>query len=411
MTTRSLVRECEREIDTALDRMDGIEFLWLSPDEKAESLRALMRLETRIAATRLRLLAVAGDVAEKSGARDIGTWLQHAARVDRGMARRTMALAQALDQRWSVVAAAHRAGEVSTEQADTIARALDALPDDVGVEVLARAEQVLVGHASTYAPRALRVLGRRILDVVAPEVGEDHERRQLEEEERRARQTTRLTTQSHGDGTATIRIRMPEASVDRLTTYLHAITNPRRPDGSPGHTDAMREVPYATRLGHAFCALLEQLDPAALPAHGGTATTVLVTIPLEELLSGLGVATTGSDGRITAGQARRLACTAKIVPVVLGAKSQILDLGRAQRLFTAAQRRALAFRDKRCRAVGCDIPADWAEAHHLHAWSRGGATDLSNAVLLCSHHHHLAHDDRYLHDRLPNGDLRFHRRT
>ncbi|WP_442940300.1 DUF222 domain-containing protein [Nocardioides sp. B-3] len=137
----------------------------------------------------------------------------------------------------------------------------------------------------------------------------------------------------------------------------------------------------------------------------------MVTIPLDKLLAGIGVATTGTDGRITASEARRLACTGNIVPVVLGGKSEVLDVGGAQRLFTAAQRRALAVRDKRCRARGCDMPAARSEAHHLHAWSQGGKTDLTNAILLCSHHHHRAHDDRYLHDRLPSGDLRFHRRT
>ena len=35
---------------------------------------------------------------------------------------------------------------------------------------------------------------------------------------------------------------------------------------------------------------------------------------------------------------------------------------------------------------------------------------VTDGVLLCSHHHHRAHDDRYLHERTPSGDLRFHRR-
>ncbi|HYG92222.1 MAG TPA: HNH endonuclease signature motif containing protein, partial [Nocardioides sp.] len=64
----------------------------------------------------------------------------------------------------------------------------------------------------------------------------------------------------------------------------------------------------------------------------------------------------------------------------------------------------------RCRAEGCTIPATWCEAHHLHPWSQGGPTDLANGVLLCSYHHHRAHDHRYTTDRLPNGDYRFHRR-
>ncbi len=410
MTTGHHVQECEQAIAAALDKVDEVEFLYLSPTEKVDSLLALEGLEARLTATKLRLLAAAGDVAEVSGARDIGTWFQQAARVDRGPARRAMTLAKALELRWSALGAAFRAGAVSAAQADTIARALDDLPDAVGSDIVALAERVLVEHAATYAPRELRALGRRILDVIAPEIGEEDARKQLEDEERHARKKTSLTTQAHGDGTTTIKIRLPDASADRLTTYLHAWTNPRRPDGSPGRTDAMSESPYPTRLGHAFCALLEHLDPAELPLHGGTATTVMVTIGWDALMSGLGMASTGTD-QMTAGEARRLACTANLVPIVLGGKSEILDVGRARRLFTAAQRRALAVRDGRCRAHGCDMPADWSEAHHLHPWSRGGNTDLDNAILLCSHHHHRAHDDRYLHDRLPTGDLRFHRRT
>lgn len=411
MTTAHLVHECEQAIAAALDKVAAVEFLYLSPADKAASLVALQRLETRIAATRLRMLAVADDLADETGARDAGTWVQQATRMDRGAARRSMTLAKALDRQWHALAEAHAAGDVTTAQADTIAKALDDLPDDVGADVLAQAEAALIAFAADFAPQELRRLGRRILGVVAPEVGEEHERKRLEDEERHARKKTCLTSHSHGDGTTTIRIRVPDSAAERLATYLHAWTNPRRPDGSPGRTDAMREMPYAARLGHAFCALLEHLDPARLPVHGGTATTVMVTIALDTLMTGLGVATTGTGGSMTAGEVRRLACTANLVPLVLGGTSEVLDLGRGQRLFNAAQRRALGVRDKRCRAEGCDVPAAWSEAHHLHPWGHGGHTDLANAILLCSHHHHRAHDDRFDHERLANGDVRFHRRT
>ena len=57
------------------------------------------------------------------------------------------------------------------------------------------------------------------------------------------------------------------------------------------------------------------------------------------------------------------------------------------------------------------MPAAWCETHHPHPWSTGGKTNLDNAALLCSHHHHRAHDARYLTNRTPNGDYRFTRRT
>ena len=148
-----------------------------------------------------------------------------------------------------------------------------------------------------------------------------------------------------------------------------------------------------------------------MPVHGGAATTVLVTLDLDTLRGRLGVAHVG-DEPISAGEARRLACTAGIIPVVLGGQGQVLDLGRTRRLFTPAQRKALAMRQPTCRGEGCDIPAAWCEAHHGgDPWSRGGRTDLADGVLLCSFHHHRAHDHRYLSDRLAGGGVRFHRRT
>ena len=116
-----------------------------------------------------------------------------------------------------------------------------------------------------------------------------------------------------------------------------------------------------------------------------------------------------SNLTMSATEARRMACTANIIPVVLGAKGEILDLGRTRRLFSAAQRKA-TLRDGGCRAEGCTVPARWCEAHHLNPWSGGGRTDLDDGVLGCSFHHHLFHDAAYTHEFLPNGDIRFHRR-
>ena len=156
----------------------------------------------------------------------------------------------------------------------------------------------------------------------------------------------------------------------------------------------MTRLPYPRRLGQAFCQFLEAIDPTRLPVHGGDATTVIVTIPLASLKAQLGAAdllgaglVPGDDltgDRITAAQARRLACTAKILPAVLGGDSLPIDLGRAKRLFTPAQRKALLIRDQTCRAEGCDTPGTWCDAHHTDPWHTGGPTDLANAVLLCS---------------------------
>jgi hypothetical protein len=71
----------------------------------------------------------------------------------------------------------------------------------------------------------------------------------------------------------------------------------------------------------------------------------------------------------------------------------------------------MALENPFCAAHGCDIPAEWCEAHHEVPWALGGNTDLADGVLLCPFHHHRAHDPRYELTRDPDGSIRFHRRN
>ena len=121
-----------------------------------------------------------------------------------------------------------------------------------------------------------------------------------------------------------------------------------------------------------------------------------------------GVLDTGE--RISPALARRLACEAGIIPIVLGGKSQPLDLGRRRRLFTDHQRIAMQIRDRGCAAEGCDRTTG-LHAHHKRRWTDGGTTDLDHGVSLCSWHHARAHDTGYQTTYHPNGDVSFHRRT
>ncbi len=424
------ILEAAADIGAVLKRVADVNPTFMSTGEKAAALRELGAVEARLVELRLRVLAEAGEVAELTAAHDVDEWVAVATRGRFEDARADLVLARALDRRYAAVSAGLRAGEVNLAQARVISLALDDLPAEVPADVLALAEATLVGHAARFGPRQLARLGRRILDVVAPEIADAVEARRLAALEAEARRRTRLTLRRVGDGTTRIAGLLPDAAATRLATYLHAFTNPRRPD----HTDAgeptgrlpgvgvdpVARLGYPRRLGEAFCQLLETLDPTRLPLHGGDATTVVVTVSLDALRAELatadlltGALVPGPDHagvQITAQEARRLACTATIIPAVLGGDSEFLDLGRARRLHTPAQRRALRLRDRTCRAEGCDIPAPWCEAHHWHPWSAGGTTDLDNGILLCTHHHHRAHDQSFETSRTPNGDVRFHRR-
>jgi hypothetical protein len=137
---------------------------------------------------------------------------------------------------------------------------------------------------------------------------------------------------------------------------------------------------------------------------------MMVHVKYQNLLDGLASARLDTGVHASAGQARRLACNAGIVPVVLGGDSEVLDLGRVRRLHSTAQRRALSVQYDSCAAEGCERPFAWCEIHHPHAWSEGGETSLDNGIPLCGHHHRRAHDDRFTLTILPTGEARFRRR-
>lgn len=417
------IRACVTEIGSALDLVAEAQPLYLSTGEKADTLRELAKVEARLAELRLRVLASAGDVADAEGSRDVAAWWSHHTLSEPDAARADDRLAHALDQRRTQLAAALASGRCSVAQARVIVRALDELPDHVGQEIVASAEATLVAYAEHFRPSELRRLGRRILDIVAPEIADAEEARRLADLERHADRKTRLSLRPLGDGTTRLSGLLPDVAAHRLKTYLEAFASPRAATSSTaGEPDAEAcgrrapadRMPYPRRLGRAFCAVLEHLDPAKLPHHGGDATTLMVTMTLDQLraeLATAGILSPDAVDGLTAGEARRLACTAGIIPVVLGGRSEILDLGRTRRLFSPAQRKALRLRDRQCRAEGCTVQATWTEAHHVRSWVAGGRTDLDNAILLCNHHHHRAHDTCYAPDLLPNGDVRFRRRT
>ena len=398
-------------ISEQLDKATAFNPTFVPTTDKATTLRELCAIVTRAQGLLLSVMAASSDVADEQGARSVGDWYAATTRHDHRPSAGLDHLARSLDTDHPHLGAAVRDGRVNLDQAHVIVHALGELPtDDVTPDIRERAELHLIGLAGDFAPTPLRRLARKVLEVVAPEISEEAERRALEREEQLAAERTRLSLTPLGDGTTRLNGRISDAAAARMRTYLEAFASPRR---TAAEGDGER-IPTPRLLGLALTDLLEALPAEVLPAHGGTATTVTVHLSHDQLTACLekaGIATLETGDAITAGQARRLACQAKILPAVLGGTSEVLDLGRSRRLHTAAQRKAIRLQQTQCQAHGCTVPAAWCETHHPHAWSTGGNTDLDNAALLCSHHHHRAHDTRYLTQQMPNGDFRFARRT
>jgi hypothetical protein len=164
-------------------------------------------------------------------------------------------------------------------------------------------------------------------------------------------------------------------------------------------------------MGRAFCEYVERYPHTLLPKAGGLAATIVVTMAHEALTGALKAACLDTGEAISPGLARRLACEAAIIPMVLGGESEILDEGRAERFHKPHQRLAVGVRDKTCTAQGCDWPPWMCHVHHDTPFSKGGPTSVDDARLLCPRHHARAHDPAYATTKLPGGKVAFHRRT
>jgi hypothetical protein len=121
---------------------------------------------------------------------------------------------------------------------------------------------------------------------------------------------------------------------------------------------------------------------------------LVVSLSFEQLRDQLGVGYFPDSGTVPASTIRRLACDAKIIPIVLSSDGLPLDVGRTTRTIPPAIRTALNERDKACKAPDCDRPQSWTDAHHVVSWLDGGITALTNLVLLCRRHHTMVHQGK-----------------
>jgi hypothetical protein len=410
----------------ALDRVLRVEAVFMTSEEKRAALIELDRQRARLDALALRVLAAADldDVGAASGASSTGAWLSHETRADRSEAVARVKLAQALDRDRQQTAAGLGAGEFSVEHAKVIVHAIAGLADladladlsgDLDAGLVESAEKTMVEEARHLTPKQLRTVGKHLVVVIAPDEAEARLGVQLDRAEAAAIASARFTMRPNGDGTSTGWFRVPDLHASILKTAIEAIIAPRKQqtNDKSGHRHGQdQDQDFATRMGLGLCELLEHLPTNQLGEHGGTAATLVITLDYETLQTGLGTAALPDGTTISAGQARRLACGAGLIPAVLGGTSAVLDLGREARLFSKAQRIAMGLRDHGCRAETCDRPPPWCEAHHHQTpWSQGGKTNLADGILLCGYHHRLAHRPDYHHHRLPNGDIRFNRRT
>ena len=187
------------------------------------------------------------------------------------------------------------------------------------------------------------------------------------------------------DGMAVYRLRLDPEGKEVLEAILGPLSVPRPVEGCADLRNSDQ------RRGDALVEICRRAAAAGGAAPNAPKAALWVSVGLAELQSGCGAGSTLGGQLLSIQTIRRIACDAMIIPVVLGTGSQILDVGRAKRLFTGGLLAALRLRDKGCTIPGCTAPPQWADAHHIIHWLEGGKTSLLNGTLICPRHHTIAH--------------------
>ncbi|MEU5847695.1 HNH endonuclease signature motif containing protein [Saccharopolyspora shandongensis] len=334
-------------------------------------------------------------------ARSLPVWLQGLLNIDARDAKTRVTVARNVEDRRSLygetmppdmpdTAAALAEGAIGLDHARVIVNGIRRLPDYARCHQINEVEATLAGYARTMSPRELEKLAERIRYLLDQDGAYRNEEAQHE--------TRELHYATTRDGMTVIKAKLDRETGAKFAALMQPLAAPRPEIG--GEKD-----PRTTgqRNADGFAALLDlALDHDGTPRTGGQRPQMTIAIDFDDLKQGLGFVnedgmpgTLNTERAITAQNARRIACDAEILPMVLDGDSLPLDVGRAKRTAPTHIRAALLRRDGVCAFPGCDRPPGTPEAHHIQHWVDGGATDLDNLVMLCAHHHRTLHNQRW----------------
>lgn len=381
------------------------ETLWAARErgELMETVRQIEALKSTLDAVELGVLRELDATGAVKGVGWASTqdFLTAVAGGHKGTGPATLRLARAVDQpSLAPVAEALAEGWLSTAKAQVIESAVAALP--ISPEVRERGVQFLLIEAKALDASELKKLTRHLLAVVDP-TGEDRrEEKALDRLERAAHLHRHLSITDDLCGGAWINGRCSAEDAALIKATLIPLATPQ-PSTGPicdldtctvpgcGH-DGSDPRDYGTRMLDALAEACRRLQTTeVLPEAHGAVPRLSLLMDLNDLREQSGFATTETGEQLSASAIRRISCDSHLIPTVLGTASEVLDVGRQQRLVTAAIWKALVARDRHCRFGGCTRPPVMCHAHHLIHWIDGGDTAPNNLILLCGHHHRLIH--------------------
>jgi len=284
------------------------------------------------------------------------------------------------------------AGTIGADQTRTIVHTMNGLPPAMDPDTRDLVADLLVEHGQLTEPHPFAAFARMVALTCDPD-GKLDERNPAEKVE------LTIGARNTDTGLTTLKGKLDDLGVELLAQAIDGLAAPRpAADGTPDPRTP------AARRGQALKEMLRRyLDLGDAPVQGGERPHITVTIDLQDLKNAVGAATLEHGGPISAGQARMLACDARIIPAVLGGASQVLDVGAASRSFPVAISRAITLRDRGCCWPGCDRPAGWCDRHHIRHWVDDGPSSYENGCLLCPFHHAEIHRGHWQVQMAPDG--------
>ncbi len=337
-------------------------------------------------------------LAQRSGARTPERLVSSVTGLSVGESRAMIAAGEVIDGEaaWMApVADALQSGNVSVGATAAIRQGLGEPTAAVSVDDLVNAAQRLVDESGDLPPERVAALAREARDRLDADGVAD---REAALREKRSLRVSRLS-----DGMTRFVALLDPENAALVTDAIDRVTSPRRggvrfvdPDEQQRAAELLADPRTTEQL--AFDAFVAMIRLAAAVddgrIFGSRAPEVRVHVRAEHLESGEGFGwIEGQSTTISIATAERLICTVGALPILFRDDGRPLKLGRSQRLFSAAQKIALAARDGGCMIPGCDRPPSWCEAHHIDEWERhAGHTDVDVGVLLCRHHHMWVHD-------------------
>ncbi|MWA07631.1 DUF222 domain-containing protein [Actinomadura sp. LD22] len=374
----------------------------LAQREAPDSAAACLELtETLSAAADMQESALAGFIGRVDAAGEQArwgypstrAWLRSRLGMRESRAKERLTLARQR-HRLPLVAERLAAGELSYGYATTVADSVARLDDTD----CAQAETTLLGMADQgFSAGKVAAFGRRIRDVIAERDGTEHA---PDEDTKRGYARSWLTTTRSLDGGRYVKGWLNPEDAAIWDGTLAPLAKPAGPDDR-------RDV--AERTAAALSSVL---------SGGHKASKVTVICDLDTLTGGNAPARLTDGTPIPAAQARRIALTAGVSPLLLGRGNTPLYLGYRERFASAAQRQVLETLYPSCAVRGCEMPGTLCEVDHVHGWALGSPTDIDQLALTCGWHNRFKHtspdqihiskdpDGRYVYRLLPPADAR-----